>query len=440
MLTGRWFGLSSRPSLDQLSLELARFLAERCDVPATLFGAEHEFRVVTSDARSRQVDFRRHVHGLGLGRPRLDPDDPYSYRLQSGNAVTCDEAEAEIALAPDYSVPGAASRLAARAQHERATLEQILRPTLTLRGHSTHVSVSVATDLVERVGEVFARSFGAPVIRLVNSPDRCGIWVRPRHERLELCLDYVDGDRLVAVATFCIAAVRACIASVEGATNPEIPGRLRVQAGPSRHRSGWHLGRHAFPGGDPLADDEKAPLLLESGGSIAAGEHLQAAWSTVRALAQETASHDELNLVDALVAGRALHELPTWCETSESLPAAYGDALRARDRGTFEVAAVAVTWHFAVFLLLRTQGRNPRRAFACVPRPQLEPFLEALDAGALDRLLESYLYERPAGRVLEKRGQSESAGLFDRLGLRRALLPMDPSVASALAPSDRQAA
>jgi hypothetical protein len=59
-------------------------------------GLEHEFRVLDGP---RPVDFRRVIHGLGLGQPNLDPADPNAYRLPSGSAVTCDGAEAEIALA-----------------------------------------------------------------------------------------------------------------------------------------------------------------------------------------------------------------------------------------------------------------------------------------------------------------------------------------------------
>src|SRR5206468_5826324 len=81
---------------------------------------------------------------------------------------------------------------------------------LELRGHSTHVSVSVPNELLEPVGRRFASSFAVDVIRLVDSVDRCGVWVRPRPDRLELCLDFVDGDRLAGVIAFAIAATEAC--------------------------------------------------------------------------------------------------------------------------------------------------------------------------------------------------------------------------------------
>src|SRR5689334_8719158 len=74
---------------------------------AVLMGAEHEYRVVVADERKYQVDFRRLIHGLRLGRRGLDPDDPYSYRLASGDAVTCDQKEAEIVLAPAAVAPDA---------------------------------------------------------------------------------------------------------------------------------------------------------------------------------------------------------------------------------------------------------------------------------------------------------------------------------------------
>ena len=91
---------------------------------------------------------------------------------------------------------------------------------------------------------------------------------------------------------------------------------------------------------------------------------------------------------------------------------------------------VALTWGFAVFLVLKRRrgfGWN-RRAFACVPSQQLEAFLRQLDAGSLDPLMRAYLSSASTGRTLARREQATSPGLFDVIGLRRALLAIEPEV------------
>src|SRR5258706_2246209 len=223
-----------------LSLELETLLGDALE-PALLVGIEHEYRVVMRDDPLRRVDFRTLIRGLGLGRRHLDPDDPHAYRLSSGNVVTCDGPEAEIVLAPVAAVPGAATSIVLTGDAERDALAARLPETLELRGHSTHVSVSVPNDLLEPVGRRFASTFAVDVIRLVDSADRCGVWVRPRPDRLELCLDFVDGDRLAGVIAFAVAATEACrlhALGVAGSSSP--PPDVRLTPKRPRQRSGWN--------------------------------------------------------------------------------------------------------------------------------------------------------------------------------------------------------
>jgi len=411
-------------------------------LPGVLVGAEHEYQVVDAAEPSTRVDFRTVIHGLGLGRPRLDPDDPYGYHLRSGNVVTCDEAEAEIALAPRPALPGSSMGLVRDADRERRALQAILPTGLELRGHSTHVSVGVPTELGEPVGWLFAQAFAADLMRIVASPDRCGVWVRPRPDRLELCLDFVAGDRLAAATTFVVAATAACLGDVIGGRRETLPPLLRVVARSPRERSGWHLARRAF-GGDPFDPDGSAPLALVGGGTMTAAEHLATAWQAVRGLARGTASDEEAALLDALVeepatlpidrpsADRRSFHLAGADLSRASGASAYGDALVARARPGYEVGLVALTWGFAVYLVLRSRHwlRRERRAFACVPNRHLETFLRRLDSGALDPLLGAYLSSPEGTRSLGLREQTTFPGLFDRIGPRRALLPLEPQVA-----------
>jgi hypothetical protein len=439
------FHVLRKPDPAELSGRFAALMASDTRPPSTLVGVENEYQVVddaTLDAANppRRVDFRTIVHGLGLGRPHLDPDDPFSYRLPSGNAVTCDEAEAEIVLAPIEAEPGSATRLAAAALRERDALTARLPKGLWLRGHSTHVSVSVPTELGEPVGRVFARRFSADLIRLVASPDRCGVWVRPRPDRVEFCLDFVDGDRLVAAAVFVLAATASSLREVLEPGGSVDPPVLRVGALRPRERSGWHLACSAFHG-DPFDADGSSPLELASGGTLTAAAHFATAWNALRETAAGVASNEEVAIVDAVAAhgpagaitrpdGFAPAAAEPFDAEADAPSSPYGDALAARARDGYEVGLVALTWPVALFLVIRRRWtlRPERRTFACVPRRELRAFLDALDSGRLDPILRAYLSSRPSGRILDRPEQATSPGLFDEIGLRRALLPIEPEV------------
>lgn len=406
-----------------------------------LVGVEHEYRVSTV-ADGAPVDFRTVIHGLALGRRHLDPDDPYAYRLPSGHAVTCDAAEAEIALAPAVLGPGTAREVARSAAAERADLASSIGSALRLEDHSTHVSVSVPDDgLADAIGRAFAPAFGADVVRLVASAERCGIWVRPRAGRLEICLDAVAGPRLAAVVVFAAAAIEATIDAVSGVAGVALPPAVRVFAGRPRQRSGWNLPRRSFDG-DPFDDVGAAPLRLADGGSMTAGEHIAAAWGSIRPRAMAIATPEELALADAVVdepcaepgwgaaAARGAGQAAEAPAAARAPAAAFGEALVARSRPAYGVALVALTWGFAVFLVLRARRwwRPERRAFAVMPREMLATFLSCLDEGGLDEVLGTYLAAPPTGRVLARSDQTATPGLFDALGLRRALLPEEPTV------------
>jgi hypothetical protein len=105
------------------------------------------------------------------------------------------------------------------------------------------------------------------------------------------------------------------------------------------------------------------------------------------------------------------------------IPDAYGRMLLGRRRPGLEVTPVMATWGLGVFLVMSADRR--RRAFACVPGELLDRFLQLLDGGRLDHLLSAYLALSPSGRSLTQRTQTGFAGLYDTIGQRYELLPLE---------------
>lgn len=82
-----------------------------------------------------------------------------------------------------------------------------------------------------------------------------------------------------------------------------------------------------------------------------------------------------------------------------------------------------VTWETVIFLVI--DDRRTRRGFAVVPRRLLGRFVALLDAGEIDEALADYLRAPRGDRVLSRYEQSTTAGLFDSIVSRRALLAME---------------
>jgi hypothetical protein len=124
-----------------------------------LVGVEHEYALIDGE---RQIDFRAIIHSLRLARRHLDPGDPHAYRLPSGAALTCDGAEAEIALPPVAVGPGFTREIEGRAAYERARLQRLV-PGLELRGYSTHLGVTTRADIGDEVARLYCSTF-APTL------------------------------------------------------------------------------------------------------------------------------------------------------------------------------------------------------------------------------------------------------------------------------------
>ena len=167
---------------ERLSQVLASLVDARASAGASadMVGLEHEYRVLDG---STQVDFRPLIGRLRLGRPNLDPGDPNAYRLRSGSMITCDGAEAEIALPPTPRNRGFAAGMTARAAGEEAALAQLLPRRYRLEGCSTHISVAVADSQTREVAALYARTFAPAMMLMLDGPDSPGLLVRPRPGR-----------------------------------------------------------------------------------------------------------------------------------------------------------------------------------------------------------------------------------------------------------------
>ncbi len=369
------------------------------------------------------------IHRLALEHARLDPGDVNAYRLKSGGALTCDDREAELALPPVEVRRGFTKRLAASAGYHHGWLSSVLPLGVAAEGESTHLSVSMPAELSERVALLYPRTFAPSLILLIDGPSSPGLLVRPRPGRVELCGEYVDGARLQAAAAFAVGSVRACAAAAADPTmGRRLPPRIALTLETAVARYGWYVDRRAF-GVDLLSCGRGAPLRLADGGTITAQHHLEQAWRVARAALGRSASAQDLRAADGLVSG----SLPLSIEGSfpeleatrqhQLIPDVYGRMLLGRRRPGLEVTPVMATWGLGLFLIMSADRQ--RRAFACVPGELLDRFLQLLDGGRLDHLLSAYLARSPSGRSLTQCTQTGFAGLYDTIGQRYELLPLE---------------
>lgn len=393
-----------------------------------VIGLEHEYRVLVDGC---PVDFRGVIHELGLGRPRLDPADLNAYRLATGAVLTADGAEAEIALSPAFVRPGCGRRLAATAGSERRALQARLSCRARLEGYSTHLSVAVSPALVEAMAKLYAASFSAALMLLMDSVCSPGLLVRPRPTRLELGGEFVDGDRLVTAAMFAVGSVRACQRLLEGgARQVAFPESLVVGIQRDDQRYGWFVCRNAFE--TDLYEMGRATLLkTQHGSAITAQTHLERCWAAARGTLVGDVSEVELEQVDSVVSGSQPLPAPspwsgdtppsyTGAAASDGVAQAFGHAVRTHSRPGYELAPVMLTWDRAVFVV--STAKRDRLAFASVPSPLIVNFSALLDSGALDETINSYLGLPARVRRLGPPAATARPGLYDRLGSRARLL------------------
>jgi hypothetical protein len=427
---------------------------------APLVGVEHEYQVVLGDAG--RLDFGSLIHCLDLGQPHLDPGDLNAYHLPCGVVITADDAEAEVVTPPVRVHPGFTADLVGLAGHGRRQLAIRLPSDAGLRGFSTHISVEVPDSRVGHIAQAYPSTFGAAIMLLLDDQSSPGLLVRPRPGRLELGGEFADGDRLRAALIFAVASVTAMREAAKHDLPWPVP-QLAVSMDSDDHRFGWFVSRRAF-GADLYDQGRETMLTTMTGQLIQANDYLQRCWDRIRTDATGTLEHDAVSLVDDIVLGRR----PLPCEVTDGngaasrrseLPLAdpdefgldkmisrptplpgeasddesgedriealeprnvFGRILEPRKRPGFDVAPVMVTWDVCVFVL--ADLTRARRAFACVPRDDLETFLDALDSGEVDFLIAEYLMLPPRRRLLHRHDQTVHLGLYDELGPRWRLL------------------
>ncbi len=287
--------------------------------------------------------------------------------------------------------------------------------------------------LNDRVCRLYAETFAADLMLLMDRTDSPGLLVRPRPGRTELCGEFIENEPLAAAAAFVAGSTRACAAAVRRPSGrAALPPRLDVRLARAVHRYGWYVDRGAF-GTDLHAASRRALLPRASGGTICAQSHLELAWAAARQALAEDAAASDLQAAEAMVTG----SLPLPAEQGQPDDAPGGQPggdvrfpsrwhgtvpdtprLCAHVRPGFTLRPVAATWDFTVF-----EARGPaRRAYACIPRDSLPGFIAALEQGALDDAIAAYLALTSRRRVLSAPEQTRRPGLYDQMGAPAGLL------------------
>jgi hypothetical protein len=398
--------------------------------PGGLLGLELEFSV--RSVRGGRVHFGSLIHRLALDGTALDPGDPNAYRCSWGGVITSDGAEAEIATPPVRARPGFTARLQGWAQTGEVELHRAVPRGIGLDGYSAHFSAAMPAKLNDRVCRLYAETFAADLMMLMDRSDSPGLLVRPRPGRTELCGEFIKGEPLAAAAAFVAGSTRACAAAVRRQTGrAALPPRLDVRLAPAVHRYGWYVDREAF-GTDLHAAGRRALLPRAAGGTICAQSHLELAWAAARQALAEDAAACDLHAAEAMVTGSL--PLPAEQGRLDDAPGGQRDGhvrfplegavvpdappLRVHVRPGFTLRPVAATWDFTAF-----EATGPgRSAYACIPGGSLPAFAAAVEDGALDDVIAAYLALPSRRRVLSASRQTARPGLYDQMGAPAGLL------------------
>ena len=416
--------------------------------PGGLLGLELEFSA--RSVRGGQVHFGSLIHRLALDGTALDPGDPNAYRCSWGGVITSDGAEAEIATPPVRTRPGFAARLQGWAQKGEAELRRAVPRGVELDGYSAHFSAAMPGKLHDRVCRLYAETFAADLMMLMNRADSPGLLVRPRPGRTELCGEVIDHEPLAAAAAFVAGSTKACAAAVRRQSGlAALPPRLDVRLARAVHRYGWYVDRGAF-GTDLHEAGRRALIPRAAGGTICAQSHLELAWAAARQALADDAAAADLQAAEAMVTGSlplpAEHSHPDdtrggqrggdagFCLNGTVVPDT--PRLCAHVRPGFTLRPVAATWDFTVF-----EASGPARsAYACIPRDSLPGFVTALEQGALDDPIAAYLALTSRRRVLSAPGQTRHPGLYDQMGGPAGLLAPERDPQTGQQESGEQAA
>ena len=111
---------------------------------------------------------------------------------------------------------------------------------------------------------------------------------------------------------------------------------------------------------------------------------------------------------------------------ADAMVEAFRGAGRDHVRPGFVASTALMTWDFVVLQVTALGESHPRSAFLCLPRSLLGPGMEALDAGALDGVLQAHLesatHPGPSVGVLRTSGQTSQPGIYRGIGDAAALV------------------
>lgn len=352
-----------------------------------MIGVEREYNVAGPDGIVDARTIWPRLTGLGVA---LDPGDPNARRGSWGGVITVDGADAEVVTPPVRLQPGCTARVGSLAAVGEWHLRASLPEPLGLRGYSTHISVEVDDRKVVRVARIIAHRLALPLMLALDRADSPGLLVRPRPGRLEICGEFAAGSQLRAAVGLTVGiallAEQAVGFSRLTCRLPEVP-HPRVE--PAVERFGYYVDRAAF--GPDLYRAGRGTRLVHRRRTVTAGEVLARIWSAARTLAATALGRDELELVDALAAGRVAIPLegpPTEDGRVAGAQPLVGDGAVARSyapriRGAQRVVVESATWWKA---LLRVDSDAGTR-WITIPGRALDEILEAIDSGELDQEL-----------------------------------------------------
>lgn len=212
----------------------------------TLVGVEHEYAV---RAGPLQLDFREIIERLPIGGHRIDPRDWYAHRCSWGGVITCDGKEAEIACPPVALARGFDREVVAVGETGEAALRAALPGHLDLVPFSTHISVSAPDPL-----PIAARLAQTAAAGMVG--ESCGVIVRARPGRVEVCFEPLHGEALGRMARFVAGAVVALTGDLDALGPP-----LGLRTEPGIERPGWYVDRVRSLSGVEVPDYERRCAL-----------------------------------------------------------------------------------------------------------------------------------------------------------------------------------
>lgn len=385
---------------------------------ARVIGVEHEFGVFED---GKQIDFSERIHDLQIPGSTLHPTNKDMFFTADGFAVIADGVVAEVATPPVTVEPSSVTSVATWAESARLELLR-MTPGLDMYGGSTHISISTGPN--DRLSTLYARTFAAALMLLMDQPTSPGMLIRPRPGRLELCGEFVVGASLADAALFALGSVAAVEAHIEG-TRDALPDFLDVTLERGRRRYGWYVDREAF-GSDLYERGRDTKLRLADGSLMKGQDFLEACWDRARSYAARVATPKELNNLDRVIDGR------------DPLPmeaGSFGEVPKNPDRQVHDIGAAvsvlrtpihsltpaAATWDWVAWEV----SNKTDSIVATVPRPLISRFIQQTTAGRLDDSFGIAIAANAQLAALQTVDQTASAGLFSAIKTGPALLPVD---------------